>query len=53
MFDILIDFSSHDTPKVVILTTFDAASGENFVRVTTFPFQYTKILVGEGYKITS
>ena len=37
-FVILMKFSSLAALKVVILTTFSAASDENFVKMTTFPF---------------
>ena len=37
---ILMKFSSLAAPKVVILTTFGAASDEDFVKMKTFPFQW-------------
>ena len=37
-------FSSLAAPKVVKMTTFSAASDENFVKMTTFPFQCTQTL---------
>ena len=36
---ILMKFSSLAAPKVVKMTTFSAASDENFVKMMTFPFQ--------------
>ena len=36
---ILMKFSSLAALEVVILTTFSAASDENFIKMTTFPFQ--------------
>ena len=38
---ILMIFLSLATPKVVKMTTFGAASDENFVKMTAFPFQRT------------
>ena len=38
---ILTKFSSLAALKVVILTTFSAASDENFIKMKTFPFQCT------------
>ena len=38
---ILTEFSSLAAPKVVILTTFGAASEENFVKMMTFLFQWS------------
>ena len=37
---ILMKFSSLAAPKVVKMTTFSAASDENFVKMMTFPFQW-------------
>ena len=36
---ILMKFSSLAALEVVILTTFSAASDENFIKMKTFPFQ--------------
>ena len=41
---ILTKFSSLAALQVVILTTCDAASDENFVKMTTFPFQWTRCM---------
>ena len=38
---ILMKFSSLAALEVVILTTFSAASDENFIKMKTFPFQCT------------
>ena len=38
---VLTEFSSVAAPDVVILTTSGAASDENLVRLTTFPFQWS------------
>ena len=52
---ILMKFSSLAALKVVILTTFNAASGENFVETTTFLFQCifqnlpVKLVLSEGH----
>ena len=37
---ILMKFSSLAALEVVILTTFSAASDENFIKMKTFPFQW-------------
>ena len=37
---ILMKFPSLATPEVVILTTSGSASDENFIKMTTFPFQW-------------
>ena len=42
---ILTKFSSLAALEVVILTTFSAASDENFIKMKTFPFQCTKLLL--------
>ena len=41
---ILMKFSSLAAPKVVKMTTFSAASDENFVKMMTFPFQWRFII---------
>ena len=40
---ILMKFSSLAAPKVVILTTFGAASDEDFIKMKTFSFQCTEL----------
>ena len=42
---ILIKFLSLDVLKVVKMTTFSAASDENFIKMTTFLFQYICSLI--------
>ena len=41
---ILMKFSSLAALEVVILTTFSAASDENFIKMKTFPFQWINSL---------
>ena len=50
---ILMKFSSLAALEVVILTTFSAASDENFIKMTTFPFQWMtwhRAILGWFYK---
>ena len=42
---ILMKFSSLAALKVVKMTTFSATSDENFIKMTTFPFQWSNGIV--------
>ena len=50
---ILMKFSSLAALEVVKMTTFSAASDENFVNMTTFSFQCTELTTGDGFNIKS